>query len=221
MADCARRITQVLMTAATHTRWPDADIALLSEIYDLQCTSRMNTLYYDNRLARVMSISFWMEVVTAASASGSGLLAVLNDAGGWGNVAWQALALFAALVAVIKPIYAPSKKIELFTRQQQGYHANYFSLKKLAFNIRQEGVVSEEHRRHYSTVFDRHVQLATEDENSPNRKLVLMAQERTARELPPDSFWWPPTTATEPDPTPDGESTGGEARPGVIQLKTS
>jgi hypothetical protein len=210
------------MTAALPARWPDADVALLSEIYDLQCTSRMNTLYYDSRLARVMTISFWMEVATAAAASGSGLLAVLNDAGGWGHVAWQALALIAALVAVIKPIYAPSKKIELFTRQQQGYHTNYFSLKKLAFNIRQEGTVSEEHRRHFSTVFDRHVQLSTEDENSPNRKLLTLAQERTARELPPDSFWWPPATAmAEPEPTHAGETAGSATPAGVIQLKTS
>ena len=48
------------------------------------------------------------------------------------------LALMAAVIAVVRPIYARGKKIEGFTRQQQGYHANFFALKKLASAIRQE-----------------------------------------------------------------------------------
>jgi hypothetical protein len=212
-------------------RWSDADYAQLGAVYELQCTSRMSAIYYEMRLARLMTISFWMEVVTAATASGSGLLAVLNDSGGWGHMAWQILALTAALVAIIKPIYAPSKKIEVFTRQQQGYHANFYSLKKLSFAIRQEGAVSEAHRRHYDTVFDRHVQLSTEDENVPVQRLVKIAQDRTAHELPPSSFWFPeagpaqpeeppaPTAAAAPESTEAGATAA--ARQGVIQLKTS
>jgi len=185
-------------------RWSDADFAQLGAAYELQCTSRMSAIYYEIRLARLMTISFWMEVVTAATASGSGVLAVLNDSGGWGNMAWQGLALAAALVAIIKPIYAPGKKIEVFTRQQQGYHTNFYSLKKLAFAIRQEGAVNDAHRRHYATVFDRHVQLSTEDENVPDQRLVKIARDRTASELPPASFWFPDTTPTPTEPAQPG-----------------
>jgi hypothetical protein len=194
--------------------WNDADRALLGAIYDLQCTSRMNAIFYENRLARLMTIAFWMEVVTAATASGSGLLAVLNEApGGWGNSAWQILALTAALVAIVKPIYAPGKKIEVFTRQQQGYHANFFALKKLAFTLRQAGSVAEEHRRGYDTIFDRHVQLSTEDENAPNPALLKRARDQTANEFPPESFWWPEPPAEPAPPEPPGAD--------VIKLKTS
>lgn len=211
------------------TRWSDADLALLGSVYDLQCTSRMSAIYYEMRLARLMSIAFWMEVLTAATASGSGLLAVLNESGGWGRGAWQALALCAALVAIIKPIYAPGKKIEVFTRQQQGYHANFYSLKKLAFSMRQEGVVTDAHRRHYDTVFDRHVQLSTEDENVPDQRLVKIARDRTAAELPPASFWFPEPAAGDAElPAPEielaeqTEAAGpGAPRQAVIQLKTS
>jgi hypothetical protein len=153
-------------------------------------------------------------------------------------LAWQSLALTAALVAIIKPIYAPGKKIEIFTRQQQGYHANFYSLKKLAFAIRQEGLVSEGHRRHYDTVFDRHVQLSTEDENVPDQRLVKIAQDRTSHELPPGSFWFPDIEWTAPEaeaaaPQPIAEPPAAAAaedaelpavastRQAVIHLKTS
>ena len=111
------------------TTWTDADVGLLSSVYDLQCVSRMNALYYERRLARLQTHSFWMEVVTAATASGSGLAALTLFATDPGRWAWQTLALIAAVVAVVRPIYAPGKKIETFTRQHQGYHANFFALK--------------------------------------------------------------------------------------------
>jgi hypothetical protein len=212
--------------------WSDADLASLNEIYNLQCTSRMSTHYYEARLGRLQTIAFWMEVTTAATASGSGVLALL-DGSDWGKTAWQVLALTAALVAIIKPIYAPGKKIEIFTRQRQGYHTNYFALKKIAFGIRQEGRVSADARRRYDTVFDRHVQLSTEDESTPNQVLLRRAREMTAAELPASAFWFPDPDAVPapavPEPTqaepPQVEA--AEAQPPrentaeVVQLKTS
>jgi hypothetical protein len=171
--------------------WADADVALLNSVYDLQCVSRMNAIYYERRLSRLQTHSFWMEVVTAATASGSGLAALTLFATVPGRWAWQALALVAAVIAVVRPIYAPGKKIETFTRQHQGYHANFFALKKLAFDIRQGGRVTLEHRKRYDTDFDRHVQLSTEDEAAPDMKLLEEARRGAERELPPDGFWWP------------------------------
>src|SRR3712207_8995343 len=34
----------------TNVNWPAADVALLDNLYELQCTSRMNALYYERRL---------------------------------------------------------------------------------------------------------------------------------------------------------------------------
>lgn len=186
-ASVQRAIT--LMTVPSD--WSDADLALLADVYQLECISRMNVLYYEKRLGRLQFMSFWMEVIVAATASSSGLAAVAvtkTEAGQW---LWQALALVAAAVAVICPIYAPGKRIEAYTRQLQGYHANYFALKKLAASIRQEASVTPDHRRRHDTFFDRHVQLSTEDELTPNRKDIKEARERTGEELPPDNFWWP------------------------------
>ena len=171
--------------------WPDADTALLKEIYELQCTSRMNAIYYGKRLGALQQEAFIMEVTTAVTASGSGVAALTLWNQGPGQLVWQGLALTAAIVAVIKPLRAPGKRIEVFTRQQQGYLANYFALKKLGFLIRQTGAVTDDHRKRYDTVYDRHVQLNTEDETTPDDKLRQVAQEAVKRECPPASFWWP------------------------------
>jgi hypothetical protein len=79
--------------SATDTPWPDRDIALLQEIYELTCTSRMNAIYYAKRLAALQKESFFMEVTTAVTASGSGVAALTLWNQGAGQVAWQALAL--------------------------------------------------------------------------------------------------------------------------------
>jgi hypothetical protein len=109
-------------------RWTDADIALLGSIYEMMCTAIMNAYYYEQRLTKVQAISFWMEIALAATASGSGLASLTLFQEGFGHSAWQVLAVSAAAVSIIRPIYAPGKKIETFTRQQQGYHTNFFNL---------------------------------------------------------------------------------------------
>jgi hypothetical protein len=179
--------------STTAAAWPDADLGLLTEIYELQCTSRMNAIYYARRLGALQKEAFAMEIFTAVTASGSGIAALtLWQEPGW-KLLWQGLALLAAIVAIVKPLRAPGKRIEVFTRQQQGYHANYFALKKLAFDIRQAVAVGDEHRKRYDTVYDRHVQLNTEDEQTPDEALRREAQEAVRKELPSAAFWWPPT----------------------------
>lgn len=183
--------------------WTDADVALLKEVYTLQCKSRMNAIYYERRLGQLQRHSFWMEIAIALAASGSGVGALLQTSRPWGPEIWQALALVAATVAIIRPIYAPGKKIETFTRQQQGYHANFFNLEKLAFGIRQEGHITDEHRRRHDTCYDRYVQLSTEDEPAPHERCLAYAQRRTEQQLPPAQFWWPQDPGAKTHPADD------------------
>ena len=181
--------------------WSDADTGLLVALYETLCTSRLSAIYYELKLRRVRVIALWMEIAIAVTASGSGIASlVTGDKGLLGEYArpvWPLIALVAAACAIVRPIYSPSSKIEALTRQHQGYATNYFSLKKLALAIRQEGAVNPEHRRRFDTFFDRHVQLSTdaksEDESAPNSRLRQIARQRTDKELPPDVFWWPPS----------------------------
>src|SRR4051794_38095192 len=105
------------------TYWSRADTELLEHIYELQSKSLTNRNYYARRLKRVQSIAFWMEVMLAATASGSGLASLAS--GMAGKEIWQVILLAIAVIAVIKPIYSPGKKIERLSRLVQGYSTNY------------------------------------------------------------------------------------------------
>jgi hypothetical protein len=186
--------------------WTDADYGLLNEVYQFQCISRMNEIYYGRRLKEVQRLSFAMELVIAGTASGSGL-ASLSAASVWGQSIWQLLLYVAAAVAIVRPIYAPGKKIELLTRQQHGYLSNYFALKKLAFAIRQNNGISNEIRRRFDTIFDRHVQISADDE-TPSRRHLKQARLQAEIDLPSSGFWWPkPKTETEVSSVPESAET--------------
>ncbi len=173
--------------------WSDANSGLLQAVYELLCISRMNAIYCEGRLREIQRISFWMEILIAATASGSGLASFGVFSTTYGQAVWQGLSLSAAVIAIVRPIYAPAKKLELLTRQQHGYQANFFSLKKLAFFIRQKGAITDEIRSRYETVFDRHTQLSMDDETVPIRRHVNKARTMTEIEMPPNAFWWPQT----------------------------
>ena len=178
---------------STTTPWTDADLALLSAVYDLQCSSRMSAFYYGRRLESLQRDGVVLEVLTAIAASGAFIGALtLPSLWPW-NLAWQGMALVAALAALLKPLRAPGRRIERFTRQQLGYHANYFALKKLAFAMRQAGLVTEEHRKTYDSCYDRHVQLNNDDEANLDEEVWREVQELVRKELTPADFWWPPS----------------------------
>ena len=93
--------------------WSDADLSLLESVYQLQFISRMNAIYYELRLSRVRSTAFWMETIIAVAASGSGVAALVATGTSilesWGSTVWPAVALMAAVLAVIRPIYSPGE----------------------------------------------------------------------------------------------------------------
>jgi hypothetical protein len=168
--------------------WPPAANDLLRQIYELQSKSLTNWTYYAMRLRQVQQIAFWMEVVITAAASGA-LASALAKVANEGILQW--LVLIAAVASIVRPIYAPSKRVEHLSKLVQGYLTNYFGLTRLGFAISQDGSVSEETRRRYETVFDRHIQLAAEDEPTHSKRLLDKAEAKTKEVLPADGFWWP------------------------------
>lgn len=119
--------------------WSDANSGLLQAVYELLCISRMNAIYCEGRLREIQRISFWMEILIAATASGSGLASFGVFSTTYGQAVWQGLSLSAAVIAIVRPIYAPAKKLELLTRQQHGYQANFFLSKSLLSSYGRKG----------------------------------------------------------------------------------
>src|SRR4030095_7708073 len=111
---------------------------LLRQIYELQSKSLTNWNYYALRLRQVQQIAFWMEVIVTAAASGAFASALAKVAD---ERICQWLVFMAAIASIIRPIYAPGKRIEHLSKLVQGYLTNYFALTKLAFAISQDGSV--------------------------------------------------------------------------------
>ena len=190
----------------------------LKEVYKLRLISRTNAICYESRLRSVMIWSFWLSVVIALTASGSGL-ATLLDANGTTPIihtAWKAIAITAAVAAVIRPIYAPSRRIERCTRQCRGYQANFNSLSKLVISIKTTGYVTKEHQGRLMSLIDRHNQLETSDDCGVSRRQLGSAQCLAMAELPDNTLWWPPYVSAL---GPKGGSKEGERAGSVLVLK--
>lgn len=166
------------------------DRVFLEAVFLLQCTSKMNAYYYEARLAAAQRASTIMEFVLAAAASGGAFAGLVWwTTTEWGKWTWAALTGLSAVMAVVKPIYAPGRRIELFTRQHQSYYNNFFALQKLVFMLKQSEEITDEHRKRYDTIYDRHVQLAADDEAVPSSQAQRRAEQRAKDAMPPDDFW--------------------------------
>jgi hypothetical protein len=153
----------------------------------------MNAIYYERRLRRLLAWSFWLSVSAATFASGSGLATLLQASAypGWVHLFWKVGAVVAAVSAIIGPIYAPGKKIEQCTRQQRGYQAEYNSITRLIFFVKTTDQVTDEHRKMYVGILERHAQLEADDEVGQSRSALIKAQLLAEEELPEQHRWWP------------------------------
>ena len=168
----------------------DPDRALLERAYSLLRLARMNAAYYDYRLKAANDIHLFFEITIAIGTTGSvAAWAIWNSP--WGAPAWAVIACTASALAVIKPIIAPAKRIELCTRQHQGWLGLYYGVDKLLMAVRQEGGVSRETRKRFDTLYDRSVQLHQEDEKSPSDKLVKKCFDVANQLHPPETLWMP------------------------------
>jgi hypothetical protein len=166
------------------------DRVLVERANDLLRVARMSELYYECRLTRANRFHLFFEIAIALGTTGAVATWALwkTDVGG---VAWGVITGMATLLAVIKPILAPAKTIELCTRQHQGWLALFFGLDKFLLNVRQEGEVSSEARKRFDTLYDRSVQLHLEDEKHPSTRLLAKMQEAVNVAHPPETLWMP------------------------------
>src|SRR3954447_9864242 len=119
--------------------WSETDFLFLKEVYKLLLDSRVNAAYYQKKLRAVMLCSFWLSLIITITANGSGLAALLDaiqsrelDHIAWLNanhlgelirITWSTLLVVAAVSAAVRTLYAPEKRIEIFTHQYRAYQS--------------------------------------------------------------------------------------------------
>ena len=178
----------------------DAERALLERAYDMLRLARMNAAYYEHRLRDANRIHLLFEITIAIGTTGS-IAAWAVWKSSWGEYAWVAITGLATLLAVVKPILAPAKRIEICTRQHQGWLSLYYAVDKLLLSIRQETGWTKETRKRFDTIYDRSVQLHQEDEKCPNERLVRRCFDVANKLHPPETLWMPAHGSADDGPS--------------------
>lgn len=161
------------------------------EVYDLYRTSLMNKKFYAHHLLVLSRWNLIFEIAIALGASGSGVAGYAFFDTPNGKFIWAPIALAAAVLATLKPIFGLSGKIQKYTELWSGYNANFISLKRLVSEIRDRKYYAPEHRERFNVAYDRHEKLSSMDVVFPSRKLLTELQKEVIDELPTNSFWWP------------------------------
>jgi hypothetical protein len=185
--------------------WPAQHILLLKRIYELRLTLRVNAIYYERRLRRVQMWSFWLSILIALTVSGSGIGTILhmNDTPPWLHSTFTGTMIIATIASIVRPIYAPAKRVERFTRQWRAYESNFNAIDKLLINIQTKGNVQDQHIRRFDSIFDRYVATESNDDCLTSRYAMKKAQAFAMQESPNDKLWWPPPELSHDEPPPE------------------
>lgn len=175
---------------STYT-WTDADRIFLNRVYQDLRVARLMALYYEDRLKFYRRADSIFEVSIAIGATSSGVAGWALWSTESGKFLWGIISAAASIAAILKPIYASAKKIELATRQHSGWHALYFSYDKITFRLSQEQKLSPAIRLRYDELLERKTRLGAEDEKNIDHRLLVKIQERVELELPEGAFWIP------------------------------
>jgi hypothetical protein len=189
-ASYATPVCAAALSSTCSSMLSDADKALFERAYDLLRLARMNSAYYERRLKAAIDFHLFFEITIAIGTAGS-IAAWAIWKGGIGEPIWILISCLATLLAVIKPIVAPAKRIELCTRQHQGWLSLYYGIDKLTMMVRQDGGLTRDTRRRFDTLYDRSVQLHQEDEKCPSERLIKKCYEVAVQLHPPETLWMP------------------------------
>ncbi|MGD0105585.1 MAG: hypothetical protein ABSC06_16310 [Rhodopila sp.] len=178
----------------------DTDYKLWTQSCNILRTACINSFYYEQRLwwANFWYLSF--EITIALGATGSSVAAWALWKDGIGVILWAIISGFATLISILKPILAPAKRLELITRQHQGWYSLYFAAEKLMRNVRLAGSFNSATTKTLDTLSDRMVSLHLEDEKCRKERLLSKCQARMEQLISHDALCWP-APSEEPGPS--------------------
>lgn len=191
------RVTTTRAARGEPARSPTDLGAAVADACDLYRLARLNLKYYGRRLHVMQRWNMGIEVAIALSTSGT--VAALFG-GGAGRAAVATLAATAAVLGVLKPVLNLQKRIERLSKLWAGHAGVHASLARVVRDINVYQDVDADTARALTDARERAAQLGLDDDPYPSRALLDRLQSEVDEELPPDSFWCPPT-ATDPSPS--------------------
>jgi hypothetical protein len=163
------------------------------DVYDQFRTARLSCKYYSARLATLERANFWIELVLAATASGSAIAALTFWQTEKGKLAWTALTVLSAIVAVIKPLLKLPDRMTKFEELATGYGLLDNDYRKLEVSIRQKRAFDTDAQQRFQLLLDRSDELRKKEivERQTRPGLRQKCQAEVATELPTDHFFVP------------------------------
>jgi hypothetical protein len=98
--------------------------------------AKLSALHYENRLRWANFWYFAFEICIAAGAAGAtgtGIAALTIWKEGIGVHFCYIITIVATIRAFLKPIVAPGIRLQMYSRQHQGWYGLYFAAEKAAF----------------------------------------------------------------------------------------
>jgi hypothetical protein len=166
----------------------------LEEVYVHYRTARLNVKYYGRLLKRLQLYNLLMELAIAIGTSGTiaSLAIWKRDAG---ELAITIVAAVATLLAVSKPVLNLARKIERASKLWTEYNNAFNSLRRVVADIKVHRDVRPEMRELFDVVIERLDQLSTEDDPSPDPKVVRKLEDEVREEIPESELWTPQQAA--------------------------
>ena len=170
-------------SSETHAVW---------EVYDLQRTVRLRIKYYCAKLDATKRQNMVVELILAATASGSALASLAFWSTSGGRYAWQLLAVVSAVLAVAKPLFAFPTDIQRLEEVVTGYRLLENRLGILASEIRHVRSYSPDLQTQFKKILEEHAAVVVKQPKSmENARLVRRFTEEVKNEMPVTHFFVP------------------------------
>lgn len=160
-------------------------------VYDELRTARLNTLYYQARLASARKANGYQELAMAASAS-TGVGGLWIFATGYGGILWKLLTTVAALLAVYRTVFKPSERVRKLEAHVVAWAHLEVALTRLRRRIHEDQSYNPQHSQELDGITEQKKSLlANLIEVEPSAVLLDACFEQVNRELPAEAFYVP------------------------------
>ena len=162
------------------------------DVYDALRTARLTVKYHCTRLDALERQNFTLELLLAATTTGSAIAAMSLWEAEIGKVLWQGLLMASAIVAVAKPFLRLGDKIKTLSEIIAGWRLIDHQLHKIEIGVRETGEYGPDLRKAFAAIMASMDGLVTKSvENTVKSRIRSRCQQEVRGELPDTHFFVP------------------------------
>jgi hypothetical protein len=164
------------------------------DLYDLLRMSRMNVMYYGDRLWWLQAWGTFLDLAAATAAS-SGVIAAWQSAGF--TTVPKVMGLIVAIVTVVRPILNLQSRIQRVSGLWSGYMSIFHTCEQITRAVRKDHHMTLAHHALLVDLHDRFGSLEQDDDTSPSGRKLDKYQARVMEEIPVTGWWVPSSDIAE------------------------